>query len=48
MSAVSLPPRLARPGSRRAEAFAVSPLRASDLELFWPSRRGHAFDEFCR
>jgi hypothetical protein len=20
----------------------------SDLERFWPSRRGHAFDEFCR
>jgi hypothetical protein len=19
-----------------------------DLERFWPSRRGHAFDEFCR
>ncbi|MFC5949259.1 hypothetical protein ACFQH9_13365 [Pseudonocardia lutea] len=29
-------------------AFAVRPLRVSDLELFWPSRRGHAFDEFCR
>jgi len=21
---------------------------AADLERFWPSRRGHAFDEFCR
>jgi hypothetical protein len=21
---------------------------AVDLEWFWPSRRGHAFDEFCR
>ncbi|MDT0351524.1 hypothetical protein [Pseudonocardia charpentierae] len=21
---------------------------AVDLERFWPSRRGHAFDEFCR
>jgi hypothetical protein len=20
----------------------------TDLERFWPSRRGHAFDEFCR
>ncbi|MEK6441955.1 MULTISPECIES: hypothetical protein [unclassified Pseudonocardia] len=38
----------ARPGSRRAGAFAMTPLRATDLELFWPSRRGHAFDEFCR
>ncbi|MCX6462145.1 MAG: hypothetical protein NTW05_00930 [Pseudonocardiales bacterium] len=19
-----------------------------DLERFWPSRRGHAYDEFCR
>jgi hypothetical protein len=21
---------------------------ACDLEWFWPSRRGHAFDELCR
>jgi hypothetical protein len=21
---------------------------AADLERFWPSRREHAFDEFCR
>jgi hypothetical protein len=21
---------------------------AVDLEWFWPSRRGHAYDEFCR
>jgi hypothetical protein len=21
---------------------------AADLERFWPSRRGHAFDELCR
>jgi hypothetical protein len=21
---------------------------AADLKRFWPSRRGHAFDEFCR
>lgn len=31
----------------RMSAAAVSPL-ATDLERFWPSRRGHAFDEFCR
>ena len=23
-------------------------LVATDLERFWPSRRGHAFDELCR
>jgi hypothetical protein len=23
-------------------------LLACDLEWFWPSRRGHAFDELCR
>jgi hypothetical protein len=23
------------------------PVVLADLELFWPSRRGHAFDEFC-
>ena len=30
-------PRRARPASL-----------VIDLERFWPSRRGHAFDEFCR
>jgi hypothetical protein len=34
-------------GSRRADASKVAYL-VSDLERFWPSRRGHAFDEFCR
>lgn len=22
--------------------------RAADIEDFWPSRRGHAYDEMCR
>ena len=26
----------------------VAPVVLTDLERFWPSRRGHAFDEFCR
>ena len=26
----------------------VPPVVLTDLERFWPSRRGHAFDEFCR
>jgi hypothetical protein len=32
---------------RRPRACAPAPL-VTDLERFWPSRRGHAFDEFCR
>ena len=31
-------------GPRVAMAGNLSP----DLERFWPSRRGHAYDEFCR
>jgi hypothetical protein len=27
---------------------ASSPARVHALEQFWPSRRGHAFDELCR
>jgi hypothetical protein len=34
-------------GIRRSAAFDSSALMP-DLERFWPSRRGHAFDEFCR
>jgi hypothetical protein len=26
----------------------VPPVVMTDLERFWPSRRGHAFDELCR
>jgi hypothetical protein len=29
-------------------AAAATPVVITDLERFWPSRRGHAFDEFCR
>lgn len=32
---------------RRRGAGAPASL-VTDLERFWPSRRGHAFDEFCR
>lgn len=31
----------------RVNSAWAAPL-ATDLERFWPSRRGHAFDEFCR
>ena len=34
-------------GVRRADVSMTAYL-SSDLERFWPSRRGHAFDEFCR
>jgi hypothetical protein len=37
-----------RAASRRARLAAMSNLPVTDLERFWPSRRGHAFDEFCR
>jgi hypothetical protein len=37
-----------RAASRRARRAAMSNLLVTDLERFWPSRRGHAFDEFCR
>jgi hypothetical protein len=33
---------------RRADASSMSTFLVTDLERFWPSRRGHAFDEFCR
>ena len=33
---------LARARARRLQVV------CTDLERFWPSRRGHAFDEFCR
>lgn len=33
-----------RSGPRDAMSVNLSP----DLERFWPSRRGHAYDEFCR
>jgi hypothetical protein len=34
-------------GLREPDA-SLSGLPATDLKRFWPSRRGHAFDEFCR
>ncbi|MFD1523951.1 hypothetical protein [Pseudonocardia yunnanensis] len=34
--------------SRRARLSGMSNFLVTDLERFWPSRRGHAFDEFCR
>jgi hypothetical protein len=34
--------------SRRADLASMSGFLVTDLERFWPSRRGHAFDEFCR
>ena len=32
----------------RGPAAWSPPVIMTDLERFWPSRRGHAFDEFCR
>jgi hypothetical protein len=37
-----------RARSWRADAASVSGVLFCDLERFWPSRRCHAFDEFCR
>jgi hypothetical protein len=36
---------LTRPG---ADRHGASTLRVADIERFWPSRRGDAFDELCR
>jgi hypothetical protein len=41
------PSALLPAGSRRSESSMRAFLH-SDLERFWPSRRCHAFDEFCR
>jgi len=38
-------PEPTRAGGRRGASTRNA---AVDLERFWPSRRGHAFDEFCR
>jgi hypothetical protein len=39
-------PQPGHAGFRRADAASMSGV--TDLERFWPSRRGHAFDELCR
>ena len=33
---------------RSGRAAAMTGNLRPDLERFWPSRRGHAYDEFCR
>jgi hypothetical protein len=47
VTSTSLLPQPGRAGTRRADASSTSFL-VTDLERFWPSRRGHAFDELCR
>ncbi|MBL8925451.1 MAG: hypothetical protein JNM77_04335 [Pseudonocardia sp.] len=42
----TLPSAAPTPSGGRADASTRN--AAADLERFWPSRRGHAFDEFCR
>jgi len=34
--------------ARSAGEASMTPNLLPDLERFWPSRRGHAFDELCR
>jgi len=41
-------PQLGGAVFRRALESSMSGSLFTDLERFWPSRRGHAFDEFCR
>lgn len=36
------------PSAERAGMPEAPSVLLTDLERFWPSRRGHAFDEFCR
>jgi hypothetical protein len=38
----------AAPGPRPGADASMSEHLFTGLELFWPSRRGHAFDELCR
>lgn len=47
---VTTTPLLPQPGhaGSRREHVSMSGYLYSDLQRFWPSRRGHAFDEFCR
>ncbi len=40
-------PALPQQPARFTGDVSVTYLRP-DLERFWPSRRGHAYDEFCR
>lgn len=46
MARVTSSAHLAPAGLRHGDV--ATALRVADLEEFWPSRRGHAFDEFCR
>jgi hypothetical protein len=36
------------PSTRTAGVESMTAVLLPDLEEFWPSRRGHAFDELCR
>lgn len=36
------------PSAARAGTPVAPSVLLTDLKRFWPSRRGHAFDEFCR
>jgi hypothetical protein len=48
VTSTSLRPQLGCAGSSRTDALSMSTFLISNLERFWPSRRGHAFDELCR
>jgi hypothetical protein len=43
-----LPSATAATGHRPGADASMTGHLFTGLELFWPSRRGHAFDEFCR
>ena len=47
MTSTPLRPEPVHPELRERAVPSLSGL-FTDLERFWPSRRGHAFDEFCR
>jgi hypothetical protein len=47
VTSTELPVQPATAGPRRGDRMST-PILVADLERFWPSRRGHAFDEFCR
>ncbi|HZG90087.1 MAG TPA: hypothetical protein VEZ42_07720 [Pseudonocardia sp.] len=48
MSTTASPAAGPRPGTGASSTAQLTGHLFTGLELFWPSRRGHSFDELCR
>ncbi|MEJ3652664.1 hypothetical protein WEH80_06745 [Actinomycetes bacterium KLBMP 9759] len=48
MTLTPLRPQPGRAALRHADIASMECFLFTGLERFWPSRRGHAFDELCR